>query len=291
MSLPAPNAELQALISLLDDPDPVTYQSVSERISDMGPQAVHILEDVWEHTFDEMVQNRIEQIVHHIQFDDIRQRLAQWASGDENNLLDGYCIITRYQYPEIDEQILRDRFEKIKRDIWLELNDHLTALETIGVFNHILFEVHAFGQKQKPGRTYEPASYFLNNLLENRRGNPISTGILYIALADSLNLPVYGVGLPGHFIALYADNSVMPVQTGNILFYINPFAKGAVFSRREVELYLKQAGITPDERYFNFCSNKSIIGRLVEELRQAFDKQGEAEKAAEMKMLGKIVKI
>jgi regulator of sirC expression with transglutaminase-like and TPR domain len=290
MSLPVENSELQALISLLDDPDPVAFQSVSERIFGMGTLAVHTLEDVWEHTFDEMVQNRIEQIVHNIQFEDIRHRLSDWVAGEEHDLLDGYCIITKFQYPELNEKNMRERFEKIRRDIWLELNNRLTALETIKVFNHILYEVHSFGQKPEPGKTFEPAGYFLNNLFENRRGNPMSLGILYVALARKLDLPIYGVGLPGHFIATYADDSELPVKSDNILFYINPFSKGAVFSRREVELYLKQAGITPDERYYTICSNKSIIARLIDELEVAFEKKGETAKAAELKALGKIVK-
>ena len=286
----AENQELHALISLLDDPDPVAYQSVSERIYGLGPQAVQVLEGAWEHSFDELVQRRIEHIVHRIQFEDIRKKLRDWVSGDNHDLFSGFCIITRFQYPEMNEQKLQEIFEKLRRDIWLELNDRLTALETIKVFNHILFEVHGFGQKFEHHKIFESGGYFLNNLLENRRGNPLSIGILYIALAERLGIPVFGVGLPGHFIALYSDDSALPVEPGNILFYINPYARGAVFSRREVELYLKQAGIAPEEKYYTVCSNKSIISRLIKELSVTFEKEGEYDKALELRSLNDILK-
>lgn len=290
MTIPDKNPELQALISLLDDPDPAAYESISERILGIGPQAVQVLEGVWERTYDELVQGRIEQIVHHIQYEDVRRRLTDWVAGDENDLLDGYCIVTRFHYPELDETKIRSQFEKIRRDIWLELNDRLTALENIKVFNHILFEVHAFGQKIEHNKIYETGGYFLNTLIESHRGNPLSLGILYVALAARVGLPVYGVGLPGHFVTLYADDTVVPVKPGNILFYINPFARGAVFSRREVEMYLKQAGITPDEKYYTVCSNKNIISRLIDELSIAFEKEGENDKALELRSLRKIVR-
>jgi len=281
--------EFQALISLLDDPDPVAYNSVSERIFDLGTPAVHALEDVWEHSYNELVQRRIEQIVHHIQFEDIRKRLSEWASHEENDLLDGYCIITRFQYPDLDEVKLRDQVEKIRRDVWLELNDRLTALEIIKVFNHILFEVHAFGQKPESGKIREPGSYFLNNLLESHRGNSLSLGILYVLLAEKLNLPVNGVDLPGHFVASYVRNPELPGETTGILFYINPSVRGAVFSRSEVELYLKQSGIDPEEKFFIACSNKQIIARLLGELMLIFEKEGNPEKAGELKTLRKIL--
>ncbi|HNX44074.1 MAG TPA: transglutaminase-like domain-containing protein [Bacteroidales bacterium] len=289
MILSDDSMEFQALISLLDDPDPVAYNSVSKRIFDLGPPAVHVLEDVWEHSFDELVQSRIEQIVHHIQFEDIRKKLSEWSSREENDLLDGYCIITRFQYPDVDEVKLRDQVEKIRRDVWLELNDRLTALEIVKVFNHIFFEVHEFSQKTESGKIQDSGCYFLNNLLESRRGNSLSLGVLYVLLAEKLNLPVRGVDLPGHFVASYMRSPELPGEMPGILFYINPSARGAVFSRSDVELYLKQAGIGPEEKFFIPCSSKQIITRLLDDLKMMYDKQGDSEKASDLKALKKIL--
>ncbi|MBN2174815.1 MAG: transglutaminase family protein, partial [Bacteroidales bacterium] len=128
-----------------------------------------------------------------------------------------------------------------------------------------------------------------NNLLETKKGNHLSIGILYIVLAQKLNLPVFGVNLPQHFILAYLDElfeELIPsVNENEVLFYINPFNKGAVFTSREIEMFIKHLKLKADESYYKPCDNISIIRRLIENMIFVFDKLGHNEKVAELKVL------
>ena len=113
--------ELNALISLLDDPDEKVYEQISIKILSLGEEIIPVLEDAWEHSFDTLIQNRIENIIHQIQFDIIKDALKDWAQPDQQNLLEGALLIARYQYPDIDVQKIKDilkNFELNKRNIF-----------------------------------------------------------------------------------------------------------------------------------------------------------------------------
>lgn len=124
--------ELSALISLLDDPDEAIYNEVCSKLLSMGPKMViPDLEAAWEHCFDTLIQNRIENIIHKIQFDLIAKELKRWSAPENQNLLDGVLLIARYQYPDLDFSKVEKQIELIKHDVWLELNENLTALEKV----------------------------------------------------------------------------------------------------------------------------------------------------------------
>jgi len=172
-------------------------------------------------------------------------------------------------------------------DAWLELNDNLTALENVKVLNHILFQVHHFeGNRIEP---YSPDNLFIHTLLESRKGSPLSLGILYIIIAQKLNIPVFGVNLPQHFILAYASELGMSLpDTEDVLFYIDPFNKGSVFTRREIELFVRQLKIKPDPAFFSPCSNIDIVKRMINNLIFAYNQAGNQEKAEKFHRLLKI---
>jgi regulator of sirC expression with transglutaminase-like and TPR domain len=288
MSASLSTAELSALISLLDDPDETVFNQIQDRLLSLGQEVIPHLESAWENSFDPLFQNRIENIIHKIQFDSIKEDLHNWAMLGGQNLLFGTILVARYQYPDLNEEKIKKQIDQIRQDVWLELNNNLTALEKVRVINHILFEVHGFG-----GNTtnfHAPQNSYINNVLESKRGNPLSLAILYTIIAQSLNIPIFGVNLPEHFIVAYKEEHDFPaitddLQHGNILFYINPFSKGSVFSRKEIDTFLKQLKLEQDPSYYEPCNNIDIIKRLIRNLIYAFEKLGYVEKMNELKNL------
>jgi regulator of sirC expression with transglutaminase-like and TPR domain len=252
-----------------------------------GEEIIPELEIAWENSFDSIIQGRIEQIIHTIQFDVIKKMLQDWAAPGNQDLLEGALIMARYQYPDLDEEKIRKLFDQIRQDVWLELNNNLTALEKVRVLNHILFEVHGFS-----GNTtnyHAPQNSYLNNVLESRKGNPLSLSIVYLIVARDLGIPIHGVNLPEHFVLAYLDNHEnYPVERENIdtvLFYINPFSKGTVFSKKEIDAFLRQLKLDPEERFYMPCSNLDIIRRLLNNLIQSYEKLGYPSKTGELKEL------
>ena len=290
--------EIDALISLIDDPDISVYTHVRERIVSYGEEIIPRLENFWEiNSFGLEFQQRIEDIIHVIQFDAVYKSLERWSREGGSDLFEGALMVARYQYPDLDETDVRDKLSKLRQDIWLELNDELTALEKVKVFNHILFEVHGFRGNKK---NYHAAqNSYINSVLETHKGNPLSLSIIYIVLAESLGVPVYGVNLPNHFILAYVDEfNIMQflesklnptAEKTDILFYINAFSKGTIVHRNEITSYIEQIKVDSKPEFYNPCDKRTIVLRLINNLIFSYDRLGYPEKVEELKKLFRAV--
>ncbi|MFH1004875.1 MAG: transglutaminase-like domain-containing protein [Bacteroidota bacterium] len=284
--------EFTALISLLDDTDTLVFQQVRERFFSIGSQVIPLLESVWENSSDVVIQNRIEEIIHGIQFNTIIDKLSEWTLTQEQNLLDGALLIAKYQYPDLNEKKIRKQLHQIKQDIWIELNDKLTALEKARIVNHILFEVHNFSSNTQNYHSLQ--SSYINNVLESKRGNPLSLSILYLVIVQELNIPIFGVNLPEHFILCYKDeNQVMSIKnkkdsemiSDGILFYINPFNRGVVFGKKVIDTFLIKLNLDPQPNFYQPCTNAEMIKRLMRILINSYQKLGYSNKVSEIKIL------
>jgi regulator of sirC expression with transglutaminase-like and TPR domain len=276
--------ELNALLRLVDEPDEKLFQKVRNRILEYGSEAVPQLEQAAEGMLDEQSQKRILSMIHEIQYQNTFLELNNWAKFNYSDLLRGYLLVTRIQFPDMDSDAVTREVGRIAQEVWLELNEHLTALEKVKVINHILFEINKFSGNVN--QMHSPENYFLNKLFETHKGNQISIGILYIIIARSLRIPIYGVDLPRHFILAYADEiPEIQISEKEVLFYLNPFNRGAVFTRNEIELFLKQIKLNSEESYFQPCSNLVIIRRLINELSELYSSEGKMQKADELNHL------
>ena len=265
--------EIQALLQLLDDPNVEVNQTVSTRILEQGPIILPDLEAAWEGSMDPMHQDRIINLIQEIQTQHNHNQLQKWVRTEQNDLMKGVFLISRYQYPDLEMKELEISLDRIKKDVWLELNNNLTALEKVRILNHIIYDVHGFTKNTK--NFYSPQNSFINQVLETGKGNPISLAVVYSIIAQQLNLPIFGVNLPKNFILAYKDVLVEE----DILFYINPYNRGAVLGRREIEYFLKQQKIEPQESHFRPCSNLEILVRVLHNLINAYHKSGYREKA------------
>ena len=283
--------EVIALITLLDDPDEVIYSQVKDRFVILGPPAIPHLETAWENSFDAIMQKRIEIIIHTIQFEILQKALKKWAIEEQEDLLKGILILSRYQYPDLDETKIRKDLDQIKQDVWLELNDDLTAIEKVKVLNHILFEVHQFSGNIT--NYHAPQNSFINNVLESKKGNPLMLSVLYMLICKELNIPIYGINLPQHFVLAYLNDYANLIDvnnktlSNNILFYINPFSKGLIFNQKDIDQFLKQLNLEAEAKYYIPCSNVEIVKRSLNNLIFSYEKLGYLEKVDELKGLDK----
>ena len=259
--------EITALISLLDDPDSVVYNPVIDRLSDMGTPAIKILEKAWEKSTSTTIQVRIENVIQNIQQSALKKDMKDWVDCHGDQVIYGSYVLNRTMYPSLSVDELEEKINKIKAEIWLELNDRLTALEKIKVINHILFKVHGFNRSIKG--IHSPQLYLMNHVIDTQKGLPVSLSILYCEIASRLDLPVYCVDLPRNFLLCYQDKTYQGDPDG-ILFYINPYTQGTVLGRAEVEKFLSDQNIEKRPEYFRPCSNIEAVQRLAEGLRYSY---------------------
>src|ERR1700760_2786009 len=116
-------SELTSLIRLLDDPDQEIFDHVHGKLLSYGSEAIDYLESAFEQAFDSVLQERIANLVHEIQFGILKNDLRLWLHGGAFDLLQGILVINRYQYPDLDEQKVINQIEAVKRDIWIQKNN------------------------------------------------------------------------------------------------------------------------------------------------------------------------
>ncbi len=275
--------EVNALIRLLDDPDGEIYGHVHDKLLGYGAEVIAYLESAFEQAFDAIQQERIANLVHEIQFGTLKNDLKLWHQSGAFDLLQGILIINRYQYPDLDDQKIINQIESIKRDIWIQMMNEASPKEQVKLINHVFYNIYGF--RGNTSNHLDPQNSFLSQVLENKKGNQISLAIIYSIIAQKLDIPVYGVNLPQHFILAYLDESRESEFEGGILFYINAFNKGFMFGRRDVDMFLKQLNLKFDKQFYEPCSNTDIIKRVLRNLISAYENLGSAEKVAELNEL------
>jgi regulator of sirC expression with transglutaminase-like and TPR domain len=280
--------KIRALLQLLDDPNEEIFMHVSQNIIKQGIEIIPELEKTWETSLNEKLQHRIENLIQEIQFSSIQNKLIEWKESGAMSILEGAYLIANYQYPDLKYDYIEKLFEVLRKDVWLELNNNLTALEKTRVINHILYEIHQFTGNSS--NFYAPQNSYINLVLESKKGNPLTLGIIYIAIAQKLDLPIFGVSMPKNFILAYIDQYNFEFAEDNeVLFYINPYNKGAVLGKREIDYFLKQQKLEPLKSYYYPCSNIEIIKKLILNLVYSYEKLGYPEKVEDMQKLYSIL--
>jgi regulator of sirC expression with transglutaminase-like and TPR domain len=277
--------EIKALISLLEDPDWTVYEAVKSRLTSLGTEILPELKSSWETNINELFLERSSLIISEIQFNETFQDFKNWVDGGGVNLLEGAFLISKYNFPELEFEFIQQKIEKIKRDAWLQMNDNLTPLEQIRVLNHIIFNIHKFTRNNTD--FYSPKNSYINQVLETKRGNPVSLAIVYLIVGTKLGLPIYGVNLSKNFILAYVEElnpSSIETQPEDkiVSFYINPYNNGAVLTKREIDYFLKQQRIPPMDYYYVPCNNSIIIQRLIVNLIFSYEKQEDFSKVEDL---------
>ncbi|MCE2841126.1 MAG: transglutaminase-like domain-containing protein [Bacteroidetes bacterium] len=227
--------ELQAMIDLLDDTDPEVIAEITQALIKRGPAVIPVLESAWVGQLPLVARERIEDLIHRIQWSQCRSALMDWNQSDQKDLLSALIWISRIRYPDLDEGELRNRLEALRIEIWMEVNDRMTALEKVRVINHVLFRLHGF--RGNTANYNDPQNSCINKVLESRKGNPIVLCCIYLWLATRLDIPVVGVNLPQHFILAYLDEEAEAMGQYKALFYINAFNKGMVLGIRKSSVF------------------------------------------------------
>ena len=269
------NRKLNALISLLDDPDNTVYQMVEKELLKENENIIPELEKKWESSFDGSCQERIENIIQNLQFNETKSMLDQWLMTDSDirDLLNGFLVIDRFQYPDLNPVNIQLKVENIRKKIWLELNNSLTLLEKTTILNHFLYNVYNFSINHK--NIHSPQNCFLNQMLDTKKGNQVSMAILYTILARQLDLPAQFINFPKNpLVAIVHPKLARKVHgsavESDVLFYINPSNKGSITSMKEIEYHLKSNNYIPTHKYSEPKSDVFFIRLLLETLERSY---------------------
>ena len=267
------DAAIKAMIHLLDDSDQEVVTMVEQQIRTLGPAIIPVLESEWEsESLNPILQSKIENLIHDFQWQSVKTRLQVWKESGGMDLLEGMWILATYRYPDYSFNDLKVEMDQLYYEVWPQMREDLHPMDQVKVLNSVIFEQLKFGPNSK--NFHAANNSFINNVLSSKKGNPISLCVIYMWIAQKLGLPIYGVNLPNLFVLTY--------KLKGLQFYINVFNKGLIFNKVDIDNYIAQLNLTPNEIYYNPCSNLEIIRRVIRNLLMAYEKAGEQDYKVEL---------
>ena len=284
--------EIKALFHLIDDPDEEVFFTISDRIVSYGRGIIPNLENLWENTISEETQERIEILIHKLHYRDLTDDFLRWKTSSYKDLLTASLLVAKFHYPDLSSSSVLQEIEKLRRNIWLELNTYLTPLEQVNVLTSIIYSY--YNLKGTEVAYQHPEEFLINKVIESKRGNTIANGILYLLLGELLDIPVKAINIPRQFVLAYIkpgydeENSVTEDPFQRIEFFIDPMS-GQVFTHKDVENYFKRVSVPPVASYFKPLSHIKIIQTLLEEFGKCFDNEKQGYKMRELVALAALL--
>lgn len=288
---------LKAMIRLLDDPDEAVSQTLETRFMEEGEDIVEDLEAIWLANEFPSVSRHIELLIKRIQKQGLHRRFNNWFQQDQPDLVEGWVLVSQVQYPGLKVEAIRRTLSDIKLDAWLMMGGVENNIDKVQILNHVFFEQQGFHGDNS--QYHYTDNSFINRVLERKTGNPISLSVVYLVVAQSLGLPVFGVNLPQHFVVGFCQlkegfegvknmKMVGTEDVDKVLFYINPYSKGQIFTKENVDAFLKVVNVTPQKQFYQPCGVKEIVKRMLRNLHFSYGEVQDLEKQQEVLQMMKL---
>ncbi len=263
--------EVEALLTLIEDPDTEVFEAVSNRIISYGTPIIASLENLWENTIDNNVQERIELLIHRLHFINLKNDFIAWVNAPHHDLIPGALLVAKLLYPDLHTGKVIQDIERLRRNIWIELNNYLTPLEQVNVITSILYNY--FGLKGTLGEERIPNEFLISNIIEYKKGNQSGNGVLYLLLTELLDVPIRLLPIPNQFVLAYFKSKTEKDAEKlhlNIEFFIDP-TLGQVFTHNDLYNYFNKIAVPVVPDYFRPQSNKQVIAKLLEDLGKCYE--------------------
>ncbi len=182
---------------------------------------------------------------------------AEDKSSVSIDLVKASLIIASVDEQDINVDAYVRQIERMVSDIKATLAQESANDEILVALNKYLFEDNGFHGSRFD--YYHPANSYMNRLLDDREGLPITLSVLYMELGNRLGLTIEGVGIPGHFVVRQTD--------GDAVTYIDPFDDGRTLTLDEVKsLATNNRPDQFDDRFLETASAKAILMRMLNNL-------------------------
>jgi len=248
--------EINALITLLGDDDLKVKNIAQKKLLELGEPAQQTLRQVAFSDSDGRTRIAAQALLEGFRLERLAQDFNKINRVSNFDLESACFILAKIEYPELDIQQYVNKIDQLALETERRLYGIQGEKDKVEVINHFLFDEKGFHGNEKS--YYEPENSYINKVLDRQTGIPISLSAIYLFLAGRLNLPVCGVGFPGHFLLKYRSNS-RP-------FFIDAFNSGQILSQQECEHFLRKRGYAFHPYYLNTSESRDILARMIKNL-------------------------
>jgi len=183
------------------------------------------------------------------------------VEDDNIDLLAAGLQIARAEYPALPIQLFVTQVEQYAERVRARLPWDPEPRDIISALNRVLYTEEGFrGNRENYS---DPRNSFLNDVLTRKLGIPITLSVIYMEVARRAGLPLFGVGMPGHFLLKHYD-----VNEEEVL--LDPFDGGRIVSRSDCQKRLDEiydGTVDLEPRYLEVVRKRQILTRMLNNLR------------------------
>lgn len=264
-----PQSEIKAIGKLLKSLDESTIKLVEEQLKTFSPKALKEIND--ELPLDDIeLRKYFLNLSLKVKREKLKSEFNSWCKTSQLDLEEGAFLVASFGNPFL----ITDSYSKTLDEFGNTLRENIKKIKVtsdptsiINEVNHFLFmELRFRGNKEN---YYDPENSFLDKVLERRLGNPILLSVVYLLITKRVGLPFSSVNMPAHFLVQYSD-TLEPI-------FIDPFNLGEIITRRDCQERIKKLNLNWQEDYLSIPTNKQVVIRIMQNLINIYQKEGEIE--------------
>lgn len=267
--------EIESLLFLMDDPDPFVQQSVENRLQELGENAVPLLDEYRAEINSEDAKNKVNEIIHKLTFETLEQDFIEILEGGlktRRSLEKAVFTLARFGNPTLrisEYQAKLDHFADIvEPQIKYKLDEKRKMKRLLKfIFEDLNFRGDAEDY-------HAPQNCFLDQVIERRKGLPISLSLIVMFISHRLEMPFFGINMPIHFMLNYVGDKEE--------LLIDPYDNGAIVTYDQCYFFLKKNNIDPRPEHFQMATNLDIVLRCIRNLIHSYERKQEMRRVEDL---------
>ncbi len=261
---PPSDSKMQALLRLLSDPNEQVAQTIQHEFVRFGPSALPFLEQAREK--DSTLEPRVAYVKDEIRFEQLKEEFQTFVThcARQMDWEQGAFLIAKLSKPDLHIPHYVESLHHLAEEFrgkWLAPAS--PPGKAARLLNTFLFKDKGFSGNRT--HYYDPDNSYLHHVIETRQGIPITLSAIYVFVGNRLDLPLVGVGLPGHFLVKVEGES--PAQ------FVDCFNGGTVLREQDCEQYITASGFDYHPQFLEKISTKQILTRMLRNLLSIYERE------------------
>ena len=280
----APNLktnQISNLIRLIDDRDKFVRDQVRDQLVEIGEDAIPFLE-IAAKTENFEIKSKALEVIQAIIPKQLQKQFSQLARSSAKGHWDleaGVILLAKFGYPIEETTGISLTLDQLATEAFGQVKSKKSPRQIVKALTHFLFFEKGFeGNKTN---FFDPDNTYFSQVLDRRKGIPITLSALCIFIGQRLGLPIVGVGLPGHYIAKY-DSLTQPI-------YFDPFDSGRIISKEDCAKFSEKMGYRFEEYYLSKATNNETLARMINNLIMIYNKSSQLKKADQLTSFVKVL--
>jgi regulator of sirC expression with transglutaminase-like and TPR domain len=175
--------------------------------------------------------------------------------------------VAAIHFPGLEPEPFLNQLNELASRLGDRLRNFNDGRDFVETAQRFLFDELGFHGNQED--YFDPRNSCLNQVLERRTGLPITLSVMYMEIARRLQMPVFGIGLPNHFVIQFDD--------GNYSTFIDPFHGGRTITARDC--FALAGAPVADPSLLQRVTKKQIVMRMLQNLHRVYMQQKNFERA------------